>query len=219
MTLRAGSRASVLECGCPLPLLDYALFHVCLEPAGPLWHINSMTTAQPKPVSPSPALTGRVASLHLHPPQPGTPLQSAEEIEVVEAKGILGEPRYFGRVRREDGQPNPRQITLMEREQISEHAAALGLQTIVPGAVRTNIETLGIDLIALIGREIEIGEALLFVYSGRTPCAKMDAVCQGLRELMSNNRQGVLAQVRRSGKIRVGDPIVPRSVGDDVRSL
>jgi hypothetical protein len=167
-----------------------------------------MTTAQPKPVPPSPALPGRVASLHLHPQQPGAPLQNVQEIEVAAAKGIVGEPRYFDRVRREDGQPNPRQITMIAREQISEHAAALGLQTIAPGAVRSNIETSGVDLIALIGREIEIGEALLFVYSGRTPCAKMDAVCQGLRELMNNNRQGVLAHVVRSGKIRVGDPIV-----------
>jgi MOSC domain-containing protein YiiM len=35
----------------------------------------------------------------------------------------------------------------------------------------------------------------------------MDAICQGLRELMMNNRQGVLAQVIRSGKIQVGDRI------------
>ncbi len=32
----------------------------------------------------------------------------------------------------------------------------------------------------------------------------MDAVCMGMRELMNNNRQGVLAQVVKSGRIRVG---------------
>src|SRR5438552_701198 len=106
---------------------------------------------------PSPALPARVASLHLHPQQPGAPLQTVQEIEVVESKGILGEPRYFGRLSREDGQPNSRQITLIEREQIAEHATALGLEAIAAGAVRSNIETLGLDLIALIGREIEIG--------------------------------------------------------------
>jgi MOSC domain-containing protein YiiM len=35
----------------------------------------------------------------------------------------------------------------------------------------------------------------------------MNALCPGLRERMENNRQGVLAQVVRSGTIRVGDPI------------
>ena len=159
-----------------------------------------------------PAPAGRVASLHLHPSEPGAALQSVESIEVVAAKGILGEPRYFGRKSRETGQPSRRQVTLIEREQIAEHASALGLQSISPGAVRANIETLGIRLISLIGREIEIGEAVLLLYAPRDPCAKMDAICRGLRELMLNNRQGVLAEVVRSGKIRVGDSILTHAL-------
>ena len=82
-----------------------------------------------------------------------------------------------------------------------------GLSSIPHGAVRSNIETLHINLIALIGSEIEIGEAVLLLYAPRDPCSKMDAICQGLRELMTKNRQGVLATVIRSGKIRVGDSI------------
>jgi MOSC domain-containing protein YiiM len=84
--------------------------------------------------------------------------------------------------------------------------------------VRSNIETSGIDLISLIGREIEIGDALLLVYAPRDPCAKMDAICQGLRGLMMNNRQGVLAQVVRSGKIRVGDQIKVRAAAETERA-
>ncbi len=162
--------------------------------------------------STSPAPPGRVASLHLHPSEPGAALQTVESIEVIEAKGILGEPRYFGRKSRDRGKPSRRQVTLIEREQIAEHAATLGLESIPPGAVRSNIETLGINLINLIGHEIEIGESVLFLYAPRDPCAKMDAICQGLRELMLDNRQGVLAQVVRSGKIRVGDSIVVRAL-------
>jgi MOSC domain-containing protein YiiM len=152
-------------------------------------------------------VSGRVASLHLHPIKRGEALNSVDTIEVVEAKGIRDEPRYFGRVKADTNTPNRRQVTLIEREQISEHAAALGLPSIAPGAVRSNIESIGIDLIALIGREIEIGKAILFLYVHRDPCPKMDAVCQGLRERMLNKRQGVLAEVRRSGEIRVGDTI------------
>jgi MOSC domain-containing protein YiiM len=134
-------------------------------------------------------------------------MQTAQQIEVIEAKGILNEPRYFGRKSRDSGEPSKRQITLMEREQIAEHAAAIGLETIPAGAVRSNIETTGIDLVSLIGKEVEIGEAILLLYGARDPCEQMDAICQGLRELMLNNRQGVLAQVIRSGKIQVGDRI------------
>ena len=158
----------------------------------------------------SPALPGRVASLHLHPTQPGTPLEAVEAVDVVAGQGILGDTRYFGRLSRDTGQPTRRQVTLIEREQIAEHAAALGLPFITPGAVRSNIETTGINLVSLLGREVEIGGAVLRLYGPRDPCAKMDAICQGLRALMMNSRQGVLAEVIRSGTIRIGDPICPR---------
>jgi MOSC domain-containing protein YiiM len=162
-------------------------------------------------ISQSSSPPGRIASLHLHPIQPGAALSSVDEIEMVAGKGIFGEPRYFGKISRGTGTPNRRQITLMEREQISEHAVALGLQTIPPGAVRSNIETLGIDLIALIGKELQIGNAILLLYESRLPCEKMDAICIGLRELMKNSRQGVIAEVIRGGKVRVGDSIIARS--------
>ena len=157
--------------------------------------------------APSPAPLGRVASLHLHPRESGAPLQAVEIVELVEGKGITGDARYFGRLSRDTGQPSRRQVTLIEREQIAEHATAFGLPAITPGAVRSNIETAGINLIALLGREIEIGEAVLRLYAPRDPCAKMDAICQGLRARMMDQRQGVLAEVVRSGQIRVGDAI------------
>jgi len=158
----------------------------------------------------SPALPGRVASLHLHPAEPGTPLRLIDAIEVVVGQGIQGDTRYFGRLSRDTGQPSRRQVSLIEREQIAEHAVALGLSSIPAGAVRSNIETTGISLISLLGQEVEIGTAVLHLYAPRDPCAKMDAICQGLRTLMMDNRQGVLAEVVRSGTIRVGDSIRPR---------
>ena len=159
----------------------------------------------------SPALPGRVASLHLHPTEPGTPLLAVEVVEVVAGRGVQGDTRYFGRLSRDTGQPTRRQVSLIEREQITEHAVALGLPAIPAGKVRSNIETTGIGLVSLLGREVEIGDAVLRFYAPRDPCAKMDAICQGLRVLMMNNRQGVLAEVIRSGTIRVGDPIRLRS--------
>ncbi|TAL05937.1 MAG: MOSC domain-containing protein [Verrucomicrobia bacterium] len=150
--------------------------------------------------------SAKVASLHLHPASPGERLTAVDNIEVVAGKGILGEPRYFGRIK-SSGEPSLRQVTLMEREQIAEHAQALGLKEIPPGAVRANIETTGIELVALKGREIQIGEAVLLLYAPRDPCEKMDAICRGLRERMMNDRQGMLAQVIQPGVIRVGDEI------------
>ena len=158
----------------------------------------------------SPALSGRVVSLHVHPVEPGAPLQTVEMVEAIEGKGISGDPRYFCRVSRETGRLSRRQVSLIEREQIAEHASTLGVASISPGAVRAQVETDGINLVELVGREIEVGEAVLFFFAPRTPCAKMDTVCQGLRQLMMNNQQGVVAEVVRSGKIRSGDLIRPR---------
>jgi MOSC domain-containing protein YiiM len=150
---------------------------------------------------------GVVASLHLHPMEPGTPLPSTETIELVVGKGIVGDTRYFGRLSRTTGEPSRRQVSLIEREQIAEHAVAVGLEAIPPGAVRSNIETRGINLVAIVGRQIQIGSAVLQLYAPRDPCPKMDAICQGLRALMMDSRQGVLAEVVRSGSIRCGDAI------------
>jgi MOSC domain-containing protein YiiM len=154
------------------------------------------------------APTGRVASLHLHPVESAARLQSVDEINLVAGKGILGEPRYFGKISRRTGKPSRRQVSLIEREQIAEHATALGVESIPPGAVRANIETEGIDLVQHLGKKIKIGEAILFLYEGRTPCGQMDAICTGLRALMENNRQGVMAEIIQSGVIRKQDLIV-----------
>ena len=148
-----------------------------------------------------------MASLHLHPQKAGELLRAVEQFEVVEQKGIVGNSRKFGVISRRTGQPSKRQVSLIEREEIGEHAATLGLQTIAPGAVRSNIETFGVDLIALIGKEVQVGTAVLLFYEARTPCEKMDRICQGLRTQMEDQKQGVLAQVVRSGMIRVGDVV------------
>jgi MOSC domain-containing protein YiiM len=135
-------------------------------------------------------------------------MQDVTAFEVVAGLGIRRNPRYFGRSSRSTGQPGLRQVSLIAREQIIAHAHALKLDQIAPGAVRANIETEEVDLISLIGRRVQVGEAVLLFYEARTPCAKMDALCQGLRNLMENGRQGVLAQVVHGGQIRVGDPII-----------
>ncbi len=156
--------------------------------------------------SESPAPLGRVTSLHLHPRKGGEPFSTVQSIAVETGKGIVANPRYFAR-RSRSGGLSKRQVSLIEREQIAEHAATLGLERIPPGTIRSNIETTGVELNSLIGKKIQIGEAILFLYEARTGCAKMDAICSGLRELTKDSRLGVLAQVIQSGKIRVGDTI------------
>ena len=150
--------------------------------------------------------SGRVESLHIHPQVPGAPFKALQALTLIEGKGIFEDTRYFARTSRA-GAPTRRQVSLIEREQIAEHAAILGLETIAPGEVRANVETTGINLQEFVGYEVALGEAVLFFYAPRTPCQKMDRICQGLRALMENARQGVMAEVIRSGTVRVGDEI------------
>jgi MOSC domain-containing protein YiiM len=152
---------------------------------------------------------GTVASLHLHPQVAGEPLLAVAEVCVEAGMGIIGDARVFGRIN-QAGQISQRQVSLIAREEIARHAAALGLSGIPPGAVRSNIETYGIELAALLNCEVEVGEAVLLFYVARSPCHKMDRIAPGLQALMSQGRQGVMAQVIRSGRIRVGDKIRQR---------
>jgi MOSC domain-containing protein YiiM len=145
-------------------------------------------------------LHGAIASLHVHPAKSGEPLLSVESLNLVEGKGVLEDTRFIGRKRR--------QVTLIEREQLAQHADVLGVGEIPPGAARANLETTGMDLQRWIGHRVRVGEAVLEIYGPRMPCHKMDRVCQGLRELMERCKQGVLATVVKSGRIRVGDPVV-----------
>jgi MOSC domain-containing protein YiiM len=149
---------------------------------------------------------GKVASLHLHADVAGEPLRAVSEVYAEAGQGLVGDARVFGR-KNQWGKPSRRQVTLIAREEIARHAAALGLPEIAPGAVRSNIETTGLDLVTFLRREMEVGAAVLLFYEARTPCWKMDRIAPGLQAMMSQRRQGVLAQVIRSGWIRTGDAI------------
>ena len=150
---------------------------------------------------------GVVASMHVHPPVAGTPLLRLEMLELVEGKGIRQDTRYFNRKSRSTGEPSKRQVTIIARELIHQHSMELGIPSLEAGVVRANIETTGISLEKWIGCEVEMGQARLLIHDYRTPCPKMDAIHPGLQENMKNGRQGVLAQVVKSGVVRVGDPI------------
>ena len=157
--------------------------------------------------------SGLVASLHLHPAKSGEPLSSAEVLHLIAEKGIKEDTRYFGRTSQSTGQPSRRQLSVIERERIAEHAAVLGLMSIPPGVVRSNIETTGLDLQALVGQQVEMGTAIVHFYEPRTPCHKMDAIAPGLCELMKHGRQGVMAEVVRDGVVRAGDAVRAVSAG------
>lgn len=133
----------------------------------------------------------------------------ADELHLMADQGIKEDRRYFGRRSRSTGRPSRRQVTIINRETIAGHAAALGLEKIPPGEVRSNIEVTGYEVTDWLGQEVEIGTVVVRLHEARTPCQKMDEICPGLRALMENRRQGVLAEIIRSGVVRIGDRVRP----------
>ena len=169
-----------------------------------------------------------VASLHLHPlnkggPIKGGPMTNEKTITLVENQGIVGDHRHFGRLTSKDD-PSPRQVSIIDRSQLRDHAMmASDPDCLGPGRVRSNIETITnfekngsinekdeiLTYIEYIGRQLQIGKtAIVEVTLARKPCWQMDIISQGLKRLMSGDRQGILCKVITSGDVQIGDPIV-----------
>jgi MOSC domain-containing protein YiiM len=50
---------------------------------------------------------------------------------------------------------------------------------------------------------------VLLFYEPRLPCDQMDRLIPGMRLRMCDKRQGVIAEVVKSGRIKIGDELRP----------
>jgi MOSC domain-containing protein YiiM len=121
------------------------------------------------------------------------PMKELEEVEVIENKGFKG--CIHGRL------GSTRQVSLMDIETLEK----LG---VLPGVIKENITTRGIDFQALEpGQRLGIGAVLLEVSEPCKPCSRMDDIRKGLQEELRGQR-GWLCRVLEGGIIRRGDLIV-----------
>lgn len=120
------------------------------------------------------------------------PMQPLDEARAIEDRGIEGCAHGHPR--------GPRQVLLMDIETLTE----LGL---VPGAIKENITTRGLDLHTLLrGQRLRVGDAILEVTLPCEPCKLMDDIRPGLQQQL-RGRRGQLCRVLQSGRIRPADPI------------
>jgi len=126
-------------------------------------------------------------------PKKRAPMEELHETVAVEDVGLEG----CAHARPQ----SKRQVLLMDEETL----AAFGL---VPGMVRENITTEGLDVNGLaIGQRLPIGAAELQVSLVCDPCVQIEALRTGLQAAMQGKR-GMLCKVLRGGKIQRGDEIV-----------
>lgn len=131
-------------------------------------------------------------------PAPRAPMQPVDAVRAVENRGLEGD--------RHAAPDSTRQVLLIEAETLER----MGLAS---GAVKENITTRGIELMALaIGTRLHIGGAVLELTKACTPCARMDELRTGLRAELQGQR-GMMARVLVGGEIGVGDEIRVNDMG------
>lgn len=107
------------------------------------------------------------------------------------------------------GRPGKRAVTLIQAEHLAVIGAMLGQPAIDAGLLRRNLVIRGLNLNALKGRQVQIGQAVLEITIICAPCSRMEAALgQGGYSAMRGHG-GWCASVVRSGRINVGDAVTP----------
>ena len=135
---------------------------------------------------------GSITNLHIARVK-GTPSDPVQEATALSRQGLEGD--------RSCSANNVRQVLFMDKETLDRFE-------LVPGQIKENITTHGIDLTqAKAGQVFLIGEQVTMEVVGECePCGKMDAIKPGLREEL-NGQRGMLATVINGGPIKIGDTV------------
>ena len=134
-------------------------------------------------------------------PARGEPMRVLDAAELVAGRGIAGD-RY-------GNAGGARQVTLVAAESLAAIASHLGLDAVAPAALRRNIVVRGINLVALKGRRVRIGEAILEVSGECHPCSRIEASLGTGGYNAARGLGGITARVVEGGTVRLGDRVEP----------
>ncbi len=102
-----------------------------------------------------------------------------------------------------------RAVTLIQQEHLAAIGSYLGQGPIAPDVLRRNLVVSGINLSALKGREVQVGEAILRVTVICAPCSRMEEALGKGGYSAVRGHGGWCAEVVRPGRVRVGDTVQP----------
>ena len=132
----------------------------------------------------------------------GDPMQQLEEVEAVVDRGLRGD-RYMERTGYWTD-VDECQVTLIQGETLDRISEV----TVDSGEHRRNIVTRGIDLMKLVGKRFQVGEAELIFDRPRPPCGYIQTITQrGMTKALGGFDGGICARVLTGGMIRAGDSI------------
>jgi MOSC domain-containing protein YiiM len=143
------------------------------------------------------ALPGRVTWIGLRPLRL-EPMVPVDEV-LVTPEGLEGD----------HGRPGKRAVTLIQGEHLPVIGAVLGRGPVAPDVLRRNLVVEGINLGALKGRDVQVGDAIVTFEVICAPCSRMEkALGQGGYSAVRGHG-GWCASVVRPGRIRLGDAVQP----------
>ncbi|MGI4761531.1 MAG: MOSC domain-containing protein [Janthinobacterium lividum] len=129
-------------------------------------------------------------------------LEAVGEAEVLTDRHLAGDhasPKAGGK----------RQITLIQHEHLASVAGFLGLaEPVAPGRLRRNLVVSGLNLLALKGRQIQIGEEVILDITGEChPCSRMEEELGPGGYNAMRGHGGLTAHIAQGGRLRVGDAV------------
>ena len=119
--------------------------------------------------------------------------------ELTPGAGMIGD-RYAGR-------SGNRQLTLIAAEHLADIGAWLGRGAIAPEALRRNVVTRGINLLALKERRVRLGSALVEITGECHPCSRMEETLGPGGYNAVRGHGGLTARVLEPGTVRIGNAV------------
>lgn len=105
--------------------------------------------------------------------------------------------------------PGKRALTLVQAEHLPVIAALARTPGIGFADLRRNLAVAGISLVALRGRQVRIGGAVIEITGPCAPCSRMEEALGPGGHSAMRGHGGVTACVAAPGAVRIGDPVIP----------
>ncbi|WP_170772408.1 MOSC domain-containing protein [Ruegeria lacuscaerulensis] len=102
-----------------------------------------------------------------------------------------------------------RAVTLIQQEHLVAIGSYLGQGPVTPEVLRRNVVVSGINLAALKGREVQVGEAILRFTVICAPCSRMEEAFGKGGYSAVRGHGGWCAEVVKPGWVRLGDVVQP----------
>lgn len=102
-----------------------------------------------------------------------------------------------------------RAVTLIQQEHLAAIGSYLGREAVAPEVLRRNLVVSGINLAALKGREVQVGEAILRFTVICAPCSRMEEALGKGGYSAVRGHGGWCAEVVQPGQVKLGDPVQP----------